>query len=73
MGYGLIAIFAGVALSVWYVFATEASWVGKGIVMVMLGISLICIFHATRFSSFGFILLIALGLYVALYKAYLES
>jgi hypothetical protein len=70
---GFIAICSGVALSIWYVLATDASWIGKVIVGLMSGVALSCVFYATRFSTFGFILISAVALYVDLYKAYLES
>ena len=65
MPYGLIVLVASIALTVVYVFVTDASYWSKALVTALLLVS-----FAWRY---GFFLRVALGVFLSLYCTYLKS
>lgn len=73
MPYGYIVIVAVIALTWYYVFATDASLVSKALVAGVLGFCLACLFWWHRFSLAAFFLMVGLGIYISFYRIYEQS
>lgn len=66
MPYGLIPLLAAPLLTVLYLGPEAAGW-SKVLVVGLLLLSLACCFGYLHFPSFGFILLVALCVFILLY------
>jgi hypothetical protein len=62
----LLAFFITVALAIWFVFISEASWTAKVLVGVLSAIS--CILHPPSCPLAGFFLRIAISIFVLFYQ-----
>jgi len=68
MPYGYIVIVAVIALTLYYVLATAASFVSKAVVLGVLGVCLVCLFWLHRFSLAAMLLMVGLGIFISLYQ-----
>lgn len=62
MPYGYIVLFAVIALTVYFVFATPAPHIAKGVVLGVMGFCLACIFWWHRFTLAAFFIMVGLGI-----------
>lgn len=68
MPYGYIVLVAVIALSLYYVFATSASFISKVLVLGVLGFCLACFFWLHRFLLAALFLMVGLGIFISLYR-----
>lgn len=69
MPYGLIVLFAGIALVAYFDFATEASWMTKTVVSGLFIFSLASWFGWIAVNSLiGLFLLVALSIFIIFYR-----
>jgi hypothetical protein len=73
MGYSIIVLVASVALVVYFVFATEASFISKAMVTGLFVFSFACFFWIRAWSLIGLFLLIALSIFIVFYRALQEA
>ena len=73
MPYGYIVVVAVLALTLYYVFATDASLISKVLVVGLLGFCLACLFWWHRFSLAALLLMVGLGIFISFYRIYKRS
>jgi hypothetical protein len=73
MPYGYIVIVAVIALTVYYVFLSEASLVSKIVVAGILGICLLDLYWLHKFGLWDLFLMVGLGIYISMYRLYAKA
>lgn len=74
MPYGLIVLFASVALVAYFDFSTEASWITKAVVSCLFIFSLAsCLGWIAVNSLIGLFLLVALSIFIIFYRAWQQA
>jgi hypothetical protein len=73
MGYSIIVLVASIALVAYFIFATEASFMSKAVVAGLLGFSFACIYWIQGWSLVGLFLLVALSVFIVLYRAWQQA
>lgn len=69
MPYGIIVLIAGAALVLYFVFATDASWIAKAVVSGLCFFSFASIFGWIAVNPFiGLFLLVAVGIFIIFYR-----
>jgi hypothetical protein len=68
MPYSLIVIIAVTALTLYYVFASEASRLSKALVGGVLSFCLVCRFGLHRFPLLTLFLMVGLGIFISIYR-----
>jgi hypothetical protein len=73
MPYSFIIIIAVMALSLWYIFISDAGLASKVLVGGLLSLSLACIFWWHRFSLAALLVMVGLGVDISFYRIYARS
>jgi hypothetical protein len=73
MGYSIIVLVASVALVVYFVFATDASFISKTVVAGLFVFGSACFLWIRGWSLIGVFLLLGLSLFIALYHAWQQA
>ena len=73
MAYSIIVLVGSIALAVYFIFATNASLVSKAVVAGLLSLGFACYFWIREWSQVGFFLLLALSIFIALYRAWQKA
>ena len=74
MPYGIIVVLASIALVAYFVFVTEASWITKAVVSALFIFSFAsCRGWIAIDSLIGFLLLVALSVFIIFYRAWHEA
>jgi hypothetical protein len=74
MPYGFIVLIVSVGLVVWFIFATEASWIGKAVVSGLFIFSFASFFGWIHVNPLiGTFLLVALGIFIIFYRIYQDA
>ncbi len=72
--YGLIVLVTSIALVAWFDFATEASWISKGIVSVLFLLTFGPFLHRLGVSSLvGLFLRVAISIFIIFYRMLLQA
>ena len=73
MPYGFVVIFGAMFLTLYYVVVTEASLLSKLLVFALFDGCIACIFWWHRYSLVAFFLLVGLGIFITLYRVWVQS
>jgi hypothetical protein len=73
MGYSMIVLVGSVALFAWFIFAAKASVVFKSGVAGLFLLSFACLFWIRRGSLVGSFLLVALNVFIILYRTWQQA
>jgi len=68
MPYGYIVIIAVIALTLYFVFATAASFIAKALVLGVLGVGLVGLFWLPQYSLAALLLMVGLGIFISFYR-----
>jgi hypothetical protein len=73
MGYSMIVLVASVALVAWFIFAADASIVSKLVVAALFLWSFVCFFWIRMWALVGLFSMVAVSIFVTLYRAYQQA
>jgi hypothetical protein len=73
MPYGYIVLVSVIALTLYFVFATSASFISKVIVLGVLGFCLVCFFWLHRFTLAALFITVGLGIFISLYRIHAQA